>query len=108
MSSSALAVARTILFTRRRCVNQTPSSADASVTQSAYRSGPQCCHCGCRGTHTTTCPFNPATCTWFVLWRQRRACEANAGFLIDPRRCCLLSSTTGSDAPIISPTVYPT
>ncbi|KAJ7054638.1 hypothetical protein C8F01DRAFT_1141899 [Mycena amicta] len=58
---------RSILFTRRRrrCVHQTstPSSADAG-----YRSGPQCCHCGCRSTHTTICPFyNPATCTWFVV-----------------------------------------
>ncbi|KAJ7060240.1 hypothetical protein C8F01DRAFT_1142002, partial [Mycena amicta] len=62
-SSPTTSTIRSILFTRRRrrCVQQTstPSSAEAG-----YRSGPQCCHCGCRGTHTTICPFyNPATCT---------------------------------------------
>ncbi|KAJ7051960.1 hypothetical protein C8F01DRAFT_637043 [Mycena amicta] len=102
MSSSTITVARTILLTRRRCVKQTPSSADASVTQPSYRSGPQCCHCGCRGTHTTTCPFNPATCTWFVREHPKLACQTNAAYLLDPRRCCLPSLTTGSNAHIVS------
>ncbi|KAJ7060225.1 hypothetical protein C8F01DRAFT_1141972, partial [Mycena amicta] len=62
-SSPTTSTIRSILFTRRRCVQPT-STPSSAVPKSAYHSAPQCCHCGCRGTRTTTCPFyNPATCT---------------------------------------------
>ncbi|KAJ7206763.1 hypothetical protein GGX14DRAFT_698329 [Mycena pura] len=49
----------------RRCVRQAQSDASISVVRPAYRGdGPQCCHCGWRGSHNATCPFyNPATCS---------------------------------------------
>ncbi|KAJ7094355.1 hypothetical protein C8R44DRAFT_814273 [Mycena epipterygia] len=47
--------------TPRCCVKRSDAS---SLTKPAYRDGPQCCHCGWRGNHSSTCPFyNPTTCS---------------------------------------------
>ncbi|KAJ7461969.1 hypothetical protein FB451DRAFT_476186 [Mycena latifolia] len=55
-----------------------PSESDASVIKPTYRDGPQCCHCGCRGTHCSSCPFyNPTTCT-------SRISALNASFAFAP------------------------
>ncbi|KAJ7668145.1 hypothetical protein B0H17DRAFT_1210107 [Mycena rosella] len=44
-----------------RCA--TLSESTTPVTKPAYRDGPQCCHCGWRGNHSSSCPFyNPTTC----------------------------------------------
>ncbi|KAF7293122.1 hypothetical protein MKEN_01469700 [Mycena kentingensis (nom. inval.)] len=60
-SSSSYSAARSILSVRRRCVKHT--SPATTVAKPAIRDGPQCCHCGWRGSHATTCLFyNPATC----------------------------------------------